>query len=145
MSNFLACTNPDEAELNMRKTAVGINTYMKNMAQRLPYWRRTIRSHHLPQICNHGDGILTAIKMMEVILEKNSLSASYRAGISTRRSQNTAKDKKAARRIRMYRMLLSGEAALGKDGRILVRESKDRARHAGDGGGSGTGQMPGIR
>ena len=74
-----------------------------------------------------GDGILTAIKMMEVMLEKkmplSELAAPYKAYPQVLKNVRVA-DKAAVRADQEIRQCIGEiEELLGKEGRILVRES----------------------
>ncbi len=128
MSNFGLYKAFDKAGIEYEKTAVGDKYVYENMVNN-GYRLGGEQSGHIifKKYATTGDGILTAIKMMEVILEKKTslseLAAPFRAYPQVLKNIRV-KDKAAVRTDREI-----GEAveavgkALGDDGRILVRES----------------------
>ena len=128
MSNFGLYKALDEAGIEYEKTAVGDKYVYENMASN-GYRIGGEQSGHIifRKYATTGDGILTAIKMMEVILEKKQPLSKLAepVHIYPQVLENIrVKDKKAAREDKDVQDAIGQvEAALGKDGRILVRES----------------------
>ena len=128
MSNFGLYKALDEAGIEYEKTAVGDKYVYENMASN-GYRIGGEQSGHIifRKYATTGDGILTAIKMMEVILEKKQPLSKLAepVHIYPQVLKNIrVKDKKAAREDKDVQDAINQvEAALGKDGRILVRES----------------------
>lgn len=128
MSNFGLYKALDEAGIEYEKTAVGDKYVYENMVSN-GYRIGGEQSGHIifRQYATTGDGILTAIKMMEVMLEKKQ-PLSKLAGpvrIYPQVLENIrVKDKKAAREdLAVQEAIDRAEQELGRDGRILVRES----------------------
>lgn len=128
MSNFGLYKALDEAGIEYEKTAVGDKYVYENMASN-GYRIGGEQSGHIifRKYATTGDGILTAIKMMEVILEKKQPLSKLAepVHIYPQVLKNIrVKDKKAAREDKDVQDAINQvEVALGKDGRILVRES----------------------
>lgn len=128
MSNFGLYKALDEAGIGYEKTAVGDKYVYENMNIN-GYRIGGEQSGHIifRKYATTGDGILTAIKMMEVMLEKK-MSLSELAAPVTIYPQVLknirVKDKAAARDDADVQAEISRvEQKLGKSGRILVRES----------------------
>ena len=128
MSNFGLYKALEEAGIEYEKTAVGDKYVYENMASN-GYRIGGEQSGHIifRKYATTGDGILTAIKMMEVILEKKQPLSKLAepVHIYPQVLKNIrVKDKKAAREDKDVQDAINQvEAALGKDGRVLVRES----------------------
>ena len=128
MSNFGLYKALDEAGIEYEKTAVGDKYVYENMSAN-GYRVGGEQSGHIifRKYATTGDGILTAIKMMEVMLEKKKTLAELAAPVPVypqvlknirvtdkAAAQNDPEVQAAVRAV--------GEK-LGADGRILVRES----------------------
>ncbi len=128
MSNFGLYKALDEAGIEYEKTAVGDKYVYENMSAN-GYRVGGEQSGHIifRKYATTGDGILTAIKMMEVMLEKKKTLAELAAPVPVypqvlknirvtdkAAAQNDPDVQAAVRAV--------GEK-LGADGRILVRES----------------------
>ena len=128
MSNFGLYKAFDAAGIEYEKTAVGDKYVYANMVQN-GYRLGGENSGHIifKKYATTGDGILTAIKMMEVMLEKKATLSELCAPfqkfpqllknirVTDKRTAQDDPDVKAA--------VEAVEKALGDDGRILVRES----------------------
>lgn len=128
MSNFGLYKAFDAAGIEYEKTAVGDKYVYANMVQN-GYRLGGENSGHIifKKYATTGDGILTAIKMMEVMLEKKATLSELCAPfqkfpqllknirVTDKRTAQDDPDVKAA--------VEAVEKALGNDGRILVRES----------------------
>ena len=128
MSNLGLYKALDREGIGYEKTAVGDKYVYENMASN-GYRIGGEQSGHIifRKYATTGDGILTAIKMMEVILEKKQPLSKLAEPVQIYPQvlENIrVKDKKAAREDKDVQDAIDQvEAALGKDGRILVRES----------------------
>lgn len=128
MSNFGLYKALDEAEIEYEKTAVGDKYVYENMVTN-DYRIGGEQSGHIifRNYATTGDGILTAIKMMEVMLEKKQPLSKLAEPVSIYPQvlENIrVKDKKAAREDLAVREVIDrAEQELGSGGRILVRES----------------------
>lgn len=128
MSNFGLYKAFDAIGIEYEKTAVGDKYVYENMIQN-GYRIGGEQSGHIifKKYATTGDGILTAIKMMEVILEKKTtlseLAAPFKVfpqvlqNIRVVDKRTVQQDKE----IQAHVADIAGE--LGDDGRILVRES----------------------
>lgn len=128
MSNLGLFKALDRAGIEYEKTAVG-DKYVYERMNEHGYRLGGEQSGHIifKKYATTGDGILTAIKMMEVLLEKKE-SMSRLAGeveIYPQMLKNLpVTDKKAVMEDGRVREAVSqAERELGEDGRILVRES----------------------
>lgn len=128
MSNFGLYKALEEAGIGYEKTAVGDKYVYENMAAN-GYRIGGEQSGHIifRKYATTGDGILTAIKMMEVMLEKkeslNRLAEPVTIYPQVLKNIRV-KDKKAAREDSdVQAAVRRAEEALGSEGRILVRES----------------------
>ena len=128
MSNFGLYKALDEAGIGYEKTAVGDKYVYENMVSN-NYRIGGEQSGHIifRKYATTGDGILTAIKMMEVMLEKKLPLSKLAEPMVTYPQvlQNIrVKDKAAAREDSDVQAVVAQVAEeLGDEGRILVRES----------------------
>lgn len=128
MSNFGLYKALDDAGIEYEKTAVGDKYVYENMSQN-GYRLGGEQSGHIifKKYATTGDGILTAIKMMEVMLEKKmtlgELAASYKVYPQVLENVRVA-DKTAVREDADVQAAVAEiTEALGDNGRILLRES----------------------
>lgn len=128
MSNFSLYKALDEAGIEYEKTAVGDKYVYENMSAN-GYRVGGEQSGHIifRKYATTGDGILTAIKMMEVMLEKKKTLAELAAPVPVYPQvlkNIRVTDKAAAQNDPDVQAAVKavGEK-LGADGRILVRES----------------------
>ena len=128
MSNFGLYKALDEAGIEYEKTAVGDKYVYENMSAN-DYRVGGEQSGHIifRKYATTGDGILTAIKMMEVMLEKKKTLAELAAPVPVYPQvlkNIRVTDKAAAQNDPDVQAAVKavGEK-LGADGRILVRES----------------------
>ena len=128
MSNFGLYKAFDEAGIGYAKTDVGdkyVYEYMQKNGCRLG----GEQSGHIifSKYATTGDGILTSLKMMEVLCAKNLPMSRLSDGLTIYPQllvNIRVKDKKAAQADPAVRESVSKvEAALGDSGRVLVRES----------------------
>ena len=128
MSNFGLYKAFDEAGIGYAKTDVGdkyVYEYMQKNGCRLG----GEQSGHIifSKYATTGDGILTSLKMMEVLCAKNLPMSRLREGLMIYPQllvNIRVKDKKAAQADPAVRESVSkAENALGDSGRVLVRES----------------------
>lgn len=128
MSNFGLYKAFDEIGINYAKTAVGdkyVYEYMKENGCRLG----GEQSGHIifSKYASTGDGILTSLKIMEVIMARgktlSELAAPFKVYPQVLENVKV-KDKSAAQADKDVRAAVEKAAAeLGESGRILVRES----------------------
>lgn len=128
MSNFGLYKALDEIGIEYEKTAVGDKYVYENMSAN-GYRIGGEQSGHIifRKYATTGDGILTAIKMMEVMLVKNmtlsQLAAPFKVYpqvlVNIRVSDKAAVQNDAA----VQEAIRHVESMLGSSGRILVRES----------------------
>ena len=128
MSNFGLYKARDEIGVEYEKTKVGDKYVYENMSAN-GYRLGGEQSGHIifRKYATTGDGILTAIKMMEVILEKkmplSELAAPMKMYPQVLKNVRVT-DKRAAQDDEAVQAAVKAAAeALGDDGRILVRES----------------------
>lgn len=128
MSNFGLYKALDDAGIEYEKTAVGDKYVYENMSAN-GYRVGGEQSGHIifRKYATTGDGILTAIKMMEVMLEKKKTLAELAAPVAVYPQvlkNIRVTDKAAAQNDPDVQAAVKavGEK-LGSDGRILVRES----------------------
>lgn len=128
MSNFGLYKALEAVGIEYEKTAVGDKYVYENMVNN-GYRLGGEQSGHIifKKYATTGDGIMTAIKMMEVMLEKkmpmSELAAPYKAYPQVLKNVRVA-DKAAIRTDgEIQQCIREIEASLGEDGRILVRES----------------------
>ena len=128
MSNFGLYKALDELGIEYEKTAVGDKYVYENMANH-GYRIGGEQSGHIifRKYATTGDGILTAIKMMEVMLVKGQTLAQLAEPFKVYPQvlENVrVKDKQAAMSDKKIQEAVSAvEDKLGSEGRILVRES----------------------
>ncbi len=128
MSNFGLYKAFDEAGISYEKTAVGDKYVYENM-QKNGHRIGGEQSGHIifSKFATTGDGILTAIKMMEVMLEKKSTLYKLASPVKIYPQvlKNVrVKDKPLAQNDTDVQQAVSDVASsLGERGRILVRES----------------------
>ena len=128
MSNFGLYKALDELGIEYEKTAVGDKYVYENMANH-GYRIGGEQSGHIifRKYATTGDGILTAIKMMEVMLVKGQTLAQLAEPFKVYPQvlENVrVKDKQAAMSDKKIQEVVSAvEDKLGSEGRILVRES----------------------
>ena len=128
MSNFGLYKAFDEAGIGYEKTAVGDKYVYENMMQN-GYRLGGEQSGHIifSKYANTGDGILTALKVMEVMLEKkqplSKLAEPVRIYPQVLKNVRV-KDKTAAVQDPMVQAAVQAATqALGSNGRVLLRES----------------------
>ena len=128
MSNFGLYKALDAIDVEYEKTAVGDKYVYENMQQN-GYRLGGEQSGHIifKKYATTGDGILTAIKMMEVMLEKKSTLSELASPFKVYPQVLTnvrVQDKAAVNADADVQLAVAEVAdALGSDGRILVRES----------------------
>ena len=128
MSNFGLYKALDEIGIEYEKTAVGDKYVYENMNEN-GYRIGGEQSGHIifRKYATTGDGILTAIKMMEVVLEKKTTLGKLAEPVVMYPQvlKNVrVKDKALAQADEAVQAAVKKAAdALGNDGRILVRES----------------------
>ncbi len=128
MSNLGLYKACDKVGLKYEKTAVGDKYVYENMLQN-NYSLGGEQSGHIifSKYATTGDGILTSLLLMEVMLEKKQSLAKLteEVEIYPQFLKNVrVSDKKAAREnLQVVREIERITEELGKDGRILVRES----------------------
>lgn len=128
MSNFGLYKALDEIGIEYEKTAVGDKYVYENMSEN-GYRIGGEQSGHIifKKYAATGDGILTALKMMEVMLEKKKPLSELAAPVTVYPQvlkNIRVTDKAAAQGDPDVQAAVAAVAeALGNDGRILVRES----------------------
>ncbi len=128
MSNIGLYKACDRIGLNYQKTKVGDKYVFENMMEN-GYRLGGEQSGHIifSKHATTGDGILTSLKIMEVLLEKKTTLAALASEVKIypQLLQNLrVTDKKAVLEHPEVRAAIQKvEEALGTDGRILVRES----------------------
>jgi len=128
MSNFGLYKALDEVGIEYEKTAVGDKYVYENMITN-GYRLGGEQSGHIifKKYATTGDGILTALKMMEVMLEKKSTLSKLREKfiVYPQVLKNVrVKDKVVAQADKDVQAAVSDVSErLGENGRILVRES----------------------
>lgn len=128
MSNFGLYKAFDKIGISYAKTQVGDKYVYDYMAQNGCRLGGEQSGHIIiSKYANTGDGILTSLKMMEVILGKKQTLSELCKGLTIypQKLENVrVKDKQAAQNDPVVREAVSQAAqALGDSGRILVRES----------------------
>lgn len=128
MSNFGLYKALDALGIGYEKTAVGDKYVYERMSEK-GFVLGGEQSGHIifSKYASTGDGILTSLKIMEVLMDKKTtlskLAAPMRAYPQVLRNVRV-KDKKAARADEdVCNTVREIEKRLGDDGRILVRES----------------------
>lgn len=128
MSNFGLYKALDKAGIEYEKTAVGDKYVYENMMAN-GYRLGGEQSGHIIFIkyATTGDGILTAIKMMEVMLEKkmplSELAAPYQIYPQVLENVRVKDKRKVQEDSDILKLREEITKALGEEGRILVRES----------------------
>ena len=128
MSNFGLYKAFDKAGINYAKTKVGDKYVYENMVQ---YGNRLggEQSGHIifSKYATTGDGILTSMKMMEVMLAKDkplsALAAPVEIYPQVLKNVRVKSKPEAQNDPDVQSIITNVEKVLGKDGRILVRES----------------------
>ena len=149
MSNFGLYKAFDELGIDYAKTKVGdkyVYEYMQQSGARIG----GEQSGHIifSKYASTGDGILTSLKMMEVMLARKKPLSELAAPLKIYPQvlENVrVTDKAAAQNDPDVQAKVAevGEK-LGDTGRILVRESRHRARPPGDGGGPRARRLPAL-
>lgn len=128
MSNLGLYKALDEAGIEYEKTAVG-DKYVYECMAKYGYRLGGEQSGHIifRKYAAMGDGILTAIKMMEVMLEKKATLSELAAPMPVYpqilRSIRVTDKAKVQEDAKVQKVVREIEEELGKNGRILVRES----------------------
>lgn len=128
MSNFGLYKAFDAVGIDYEKTAVGDKYVYENMVQN-GYRLGGEQSGHIifKKYATTGDGILTAIKMMEVMLEKkktlSELASPFKVYPQVLKNIRVTDKREAQDDSDVQAAVKEVADALGTDGRILVRES----------------------
>jgi phosphoglucosamine mutase len=128
MSNFGLYKALDAVDIEYEKTKVGDKYVYENMREN-GYRLGGEQSGHIifKTYATTGDGILTAIKMMEVILEKkmtlSELAAPYVVYPQVLKNVRVTDKAAVSEDSEVQAVVQSVAEALGDNGRILVRES----------------------
>ncbi len=128
MSNYGLYKAFDAAGIEYEKTAVGDKYVYENM-QTNGHTIGGEQSGHIifSKYATTGDGILTAIKMMEVMLEKKkplgALASGFTVYPQVLKNVRVADKKAAQNHPDVQAAVAKAAEELGDDGRILVRES----------------------
>ena len=128
MSNFGLYKAFDAIGVEYEKTAVGDKYVYENMIKN-GYRLGGEQSGHIifKKYATTGDGILTAIKMMEVMLEKKTtlakLAEPFTVYPQVLENIRVADKRTVQEDSDVQAVVAQVAAALGDDGRILVRES----------------------
>lgn len=128
MSNFGLYKAFDEAGISYAKTAVGDKYVREYMAVNGCALGGEQSGHIIfGKLANTGDGVLTSLKIAQVMLEKGTSLSSLCEGVTDYPQvllNVKVKDKKAAQEDgRVKAAIAAAEAELKDKGRILVRES----------------------
>lgn len=128
MSNFGLYKAFDEVGIRYEKTAVGDKYVYENMMLN-GYRLGGEQSGHIifSKYANTGDGILTAIKLMEVMLEKkqplSKLAEPVHIYPQVLKNVKVRDKKEAVEDPAVQAAVQAAEKELGADGRVLLRES----------------------
>ncbi len=128
MSNFGLYKALDEADIEYEKTAVGDKYVYENMSAN-GYRIGGEQSGHIifRKYATTGDGILTAIKMMEVMLEKKKTLAELASPVKiypqVLKNIRVTDKAQAQGDAEVQKAVQTVAEKLGANGRILVRES----------------------
>jgi phosphoglucosamine mutase len=128
MSNFGLYKALDAVGIEYEKTAVGDKYVYENMSQN-GYRLGGEQSGHIifKKYATTGDGILTAIKMMEVMLEKkmtlHELAAPFKVFPQVLENVRVTDKRTVAEDESIQALVSEISKELGNDGRILLRES----------------------
>ena len=128
MSNFGLYKALDQAGISYEKTAVGDKYVYENMVKNGPRIGGEQSGHIIfSKYANTGDGILTAIKIMEVILEKkmplSKLASPVKIYPQVLKNVRVKSKPEAQNDADVQASVQSVADSLGDTGRILVRES----------------------
>lgn len=128
MSNLGLYKACDKIGIKYEKTAVGDKYVYENMVQNNHCLGGEQSGHVIfSKYATTGDGILTSLLLMEVMLEKKQSLAKLTEDVKIypQLLKNVrVSDKKTAREnLEVVKAVEAVEDALGNDGRILVRES----------------------
>jgi len=128
MSNFGLYKALDAVGIEYEKTAVGDKYVYENMSQN-GYRLGGEQAGHIifKKYATTGDGILTAIKMMEVMLEKkltlHELAAPFKVFPQVLENVRVTDKRTVAEDESIQKLVQEITQKLGSDGRILLRES----------------------
>lgn len=128
MSNYGLYKAFDAAGIEYEKTAVGDKYVYENMLTN-GHTLGGEQSGHIifSKHATTGDGVLTALKMMEVMIEKKKPLSALVSGFTVYpqvlKNVRVADKKKAQNHPDVQAAVAAAAEALGDDGRILVRES----------------------
>ena len=128
MSNFGLYKAFDEAGIRYEKTKVGDRFVYENMKKN-GYLIGGEQSGHVifTKYANTGDGILTAIKLMQVILDEKLPLSKLREGLTiypqVLKNVRVVDKKTALESEKVKKAVDEAEKALGNDGRVLLRAS----------------------
>lgn len=128
MSNLGLYKACDKAGIKYEKTAVG-DKYVSECMMQNGYRLGGEQSGHIifSKHAASGDGILTSLMIMEVLLEKKqslaTLAGEVRIYPQLLKNVRVADKKTARENEKVVKAVEAVAAALGDDGRILVRES----------------------
>ena len=128
MSNFGLYTAFDEVGIRYEKTAVGDKYVYENMMLNGHRLGGEQSGHIIfSKYANTGDGILTAIKLMEVMLEKkqslSKLAEPVHIYPQVLKNVKVVSKKEAVQDPVVQAAVRAAEQELGTDGRVLLRES----------------------
>ena len=128
MSNFGLYKSLDKVGIQYEKTAVGDKYVYENMVKN-GHCIGGEQSGHIifSKHATTGDGILTSLKLMEVIIEKkvplSTLIREVKIYPQVLKNVRVYDKKQARENQKVIEAIKRVESALGSDGRILVRES----------------------
>lgn len=128
MSNLGLYKACDKIGIKYEKTAVGDKYVSENMVQNGHRLGGEQSGHIIfSKHATSGDGILTSLMIMEVLLEKKQSLATLAGEVKIfpqlLKNVRVADKKTARENAEVVKAVASVETALGDDGRILVRES----------------------
>lgn len=128
MSNLGLYKACDREGISYEKTAVGDKYVCENMMQNGHSIGGEQSGHIIfSKHATTGDGILTSLKIMEVIIEKklplSTLTSEVKIYPQVLKNVRVYDKKEARENPEVVKVIKKVEEALGEDGRILVRES----------------------
>ena len=128
MSNLGLYKACDREGISYEKTAVGDKYVCENMMQNGHSIGGEQSGHIIfSKHATTGDGILTSLKIMEVIIEKklslSTLASEVKIYPQVLKNVRVYDKKEARENPEVVKVIKKVEEALGEDGRILVRES----------------------
>ena len=128
MSNLGLYKACDREGISYEKTAVGDKYVCENMMQNGHSIGGEQSGHIIfSKHATTGDGILTSLKIMEVIIEQNlplsTLTSEVKIYPQVLKNVRVYDKKEARENPEVVKVIKKVEEALGEDGRILVRES----------------------